>query len=150
MILVDTNILLRSAQPTHAHYAPAKAALKTACLRGYTPCIVPQVIYEYWVVATRPVGENGLGLTTAEAEDDIAQIMEQFHLFRDERTILDRWQRLVVEHDVHGKTAHDARLVAAMNRHAVTHLLTFNDAHFRRFTRITAVHPENVASLLSM
>ena len=124
MILVDANILLRSAQPTHAHYATAKA-VKTARLRGYIPCIVPQVIYEYWVVATRPIGENGLGLTTAEADDDIAQIIQQFHLFRDERAILDRWQRLVVEHGAHGKTAHDASLVAAMNRYGITHLVTF-------------------------
>lgn len=149
MILIDTNVLLRSAQLTHAHYAVAKDAVTTARMRGYIPCIVPQVVYEYWVVATRPIAENGLGLTTSAAENDIAQIVEKFHLLRDERAIFDRWQQLVVQHDVHGKTAHDARLVAAMNRHGLTHLLTFNDAHFRRFTDITVVHPDNVVSLPS-
>ncbi len=52
MILVDTNVLLRSAQPAHTQFAAAKSAVKNARLRGYEPCIVPQVIYEYWVVAT--------------------------------------------------------------------------------------------------
>jgi hypothetical protein len=43
MILVDTNILLRSAQPSHRHFAAAIAGVKTARQRGYMPCIVPQV-----------------------------------------------------------------------------------------------------------
>jgi hypothetical protein len=81
MILVDANVLLRSAKPRHSQYGAAKAAVTSARRRGYAPCIVPQVIYEYWVVATRPIAENGLGMTTAEAETDIAQIIEQFHLF---------------------------------------------------------------------
>jgi predicted nucleic acid-binding protein len=149
MILVDTNVLLRAAQPAHVHYAAAKAAVKTSRRRGYIPCIVPQVLYEYWVVATRPIAENGLGLTPAETEHDLGQIVDQFHLFRDERAILDRWLRLVVVHSVQGKSAHDARLVAAMIRHGITHLVTFNDQHFRRFTAITAIHPDNVTSLPS-
>jgi hypothetical protein len=114
---------------------------------GYIPCIVPQIVYEYWVVATRPLAENGLGLTIAEAEDDVSRIIGQFHLFRDERAILDRWRQLVVQYDVQGKTAHDARLVAAMHRHGALHLLTFNDAHFQRFPGITVVHPEKVTTL---
>lgn len=147
MILVDTNVLLRCAQPAHSQYATAKSAVKTTRMRGFIPCIVPQVIYEYWVVATRPVAQNGLGLTTAVAEADATQIIEQFHLFRDERAIFGRWQRLVVQHEVHGKTAHDARLVAAMTRHKLTHLLTFNDTHFARFEGLTIVHPNHVDSL---
>lgn len=147
MILVDTNILLRSAQPEHPHNPTAKAAVKEARIRGYLPCIVPQVIYEYWVVATRPVAENGLGLTSREAENDIAQFMEKIHLFRDERAIFDRWQQLVVQYAVQGKTAHDVRLVAAMYRHSIKHLVTFNDVHFKRFANITVVHPDNIESL---
>jgi predicted nucleic acid-binding protein len=147
MILVDTNVLLRAAQPSHPHCAAAIAAVKSARLRGYIPCIVPQVIYEYWVVATRSVADNGLGLTIAEAETDTAQLLDQFQLFRDERAIFDHWRQIVVQHDVHGKSAHDARLVAAMNRHGLAYLLTFNDADFKRFTEITALHPAKIASL---
>lgn len=147
MILIDTNVILRSAQPAHAHFTAAKNAVKTARLRGYTPCIVPQVIYEYWVVATRPLVDNGLGMTTAEAEADVGELIEQFHLFRDERAIFDRWHELVVQHQITGKTAHDARLVAAMDRHRITQLVTFNDQHFHQFPGITVIHPENIDSL---
>jgi predicted nucleic acid-binding protein len=112
MILIDTNVLLRAAQPGHSHYERAVAVVKTARMRGDVPCIVRQILYEYWVVATRPVADNGLGMTTTEAEADVTNLIQQFHLFRDERAILDRWRKLVVNYDVRGKTAHDARIVA--------------------------------------
>jgi predicted nucleic acid-binding protein len=147
MILIDTNVLLRAAQPSHTHFVSAKAAVKTARLRGYIPSVVPQVIYEYWVVATRSIAENGLGMTVAEAAGDVAKIMEQFHLFRDERAIFDRWQQLVVNHHVQGKRAHDTRLVAAMERHSVKYLLTFNNQHFQHFPSIKVVHPDEATSL---
>ena len=147
MILVDTNLLLRSVQPGHAQCQMARNAVKAVRQLGYVPCIVPQIVYEYWVVATRPLTSNGLGLSSIDAEADIARVIEQFHLFRDERTIFDRWQRLVVQYEVHGKTAHDARLVAAMERHGIEHLLTFNTQDFQRFPFLIAVHPESVGNL---
>ncbi|MDA1052359.1 MAG: PIN domain-containing protein [Planctomycetota bacterium] len=147
MILVDTNVLLRSAQPGHLHFTAAKNAVKTARLRGYTPCIVPQVIYEYWVVTTRPLADNGLGVTTVEAEVEIEKLIEQFHFYRDERAIFDRWQQLVVQHKVSGKTGHDARLVAAMERHQIKHLISFNDQHFHRFPSISVIHPDRIDTL---
>ncbi len=52
--------------------------------------------------------------------------------------ILVEWERLVTTHAVLGKNAHDARLVAAMVVHGIDGLLTFNAAHFNRFTAITA------------
>lgn len=150
MILVDTNVLLRSVQPRHSQFMAAKNAIKTSRLRGYMPCLVPQVIYEYWVVATRPLGENGLGMTTVEAESDIEKLIEQFHFYRDERAIFDLWQQLVVQHQVSGKTGHDARLVAAMHRHRIEHLISFNDQHFHRFREITVIHPDTIDGLPSL
>ena len=147
MILIDTNVLLRAAQPAHADCAAAKHAVKSARLGGYMPCLVPQVIYEYWVVATRPMQDNGLGMTTPEAAADIAQLTQQFRFLRDERSIFDRWEQIVVQYAVQGKTGHDARLVAAMDRHGIGKLLTFNDSHFRRFSRVHVIHPNRISDL---
>ncbi len=36
---------------------------------------------------------------------------------------------------------HDARLVAAMLVHGLSHILTFNTTEFARYSEITAVHP---------
>lgn len=115
--------------------------------RGYRPAIVPQVLYEFWVVATRPHDQNGLGMSIEEAERDLAKSVQKFDLFRDERAIFDFWHELVVQHEVHGKNAHDARLVAAMKRHGINHLLTFDEREFSRYPAITVVNPVNAELL---
>ena len=43
-----------------------------------------------------------------------------------------------------GRDSHDTRIVAAMNVHGVTHLLTFNKDDFRRYTNIVAISPGEV------
>jgi predicted nucleic acid-binding protein len=54
------------------------------------------------------------------------------------------WRDLVATNDVKGKNAHDARLVAAMQRHGLTDLLSFNKPDFARFTAINAFTPAEV------
>ena len=56
------------------------------------------------------------------------------------------WERIVSQHQVSGKQVHDARLVAAMMSHRVTHILTFNTADFTRYTEITVVQPQSLTS----
>lgn len=43
-----------------------------------------------------------------------------------------------------GVNVHDARLVAAMLVHGLTHILTFNISDFARYSEITAVHPTTI------
>jgi predicted nucleic acid-binding protein len=64
-----------------------------------------------------------------------------FAFLQDERAIFPKWKELVARYDVKGKPAHDARLVAAMLRHGLSHLLTFNDADYKRFPAITVIPP---------
>ena len=46
--------------------------------------------------------------------------------------------------EVKGKNAHDTRLVAAMQRHRVTTLVTFNTPDFARFTGINVFSPADI------
>lgn len=58
-VLVDTNILLRSAQPNHLLCPPAAHAV-SKLLRGKDAVFFcSQNIAEFWNVATRPVEMNG-------------------------------------------------------------------------------------------
>jgi predicted nucleic acid-binding protein len=142
-VLVDTNVLLRAAEPTHVHHARAVTAIRSLRIAGDALCLVPQVHYEFWVVATRPVVSNGLGMTADEAEQSLAQFRPPLYRFhRDERAIYDAWRELVFTHSVIGKQGHDARLVAAMQRHGITHLLTFNVSDFTRFGEISVIEPK--------
>jgi predicted nucleic acid-binding protein len=143
-ILVDTNILTRSAEPGSSQYQPAKDAVTALRAQGHVLCIVPQNIYEFWAVCTRPASANGLGKTVAETVTELATFRRTMTLLDDTPAILPAWESLVAAHAVVGKNAHDARLVAAMLVHGVTHLLTFNDQDFRRFTAVTVLTPAAV------
>jgi predicted nucleic acid-binding protein len=146
-ILLDTNVLGRLANPADLFHQVALDALIIVRERGYRPALVPQVIYEFWVVAIRPLDQNGLGMSAAEAESDVAKCIEMFDLYRDERAIFDHWHELVVSNRVEGKQAHDARLVAAMKRHHIEFLLTFNGGDFSRYDGISVVNPKAVDQL---
>ncbi len=145
-VLVDTNILGRMAEPAHAQYQTALDATAALTRRGDTPCVVPQVLYEFWTTATRPVAVNGLGLSASEAADELTRLKALFTFLADSAAVSPQWERLVVAHQVLGKQAHDARLVAAMTVHGLSHLLTFNTADFARFPGITALDPVAVAA----
>jgi predicted nucleic acid-binding protein len=94
------------------------------------------------VVATRPIAQNGLGMTTAEADAELVKLGPPlFRLLLDERAIYGSGRELVTRFSVEGKQAHDARLVAAMQRHGLTHLLTFNTADFQRYPGIRVLDP---------
>lgn len=142
--LVDTNVLLRSAQPSHPMHADAARAVGDLLARGENLHVIPQNIIEYWAVATRPVDANGLGLTVAETAAEVSKLKGIFQLLPDTPAIFAEWEVLVSRHAVKGKEAHDARLVAAMIAHKVSNLLTFNTADFKRYTEISAVDPRNV------
>lgn len=112
---------------------------------GVELVVAPQMLYEYWVAGTRPLNANGLGMSAPLAEQSIERILDDFQLLRDERGIFSRWRQLVVDHQILGKPTHDARLVAAMLRHGLTHILTFNLADFEWYSGIEVVSPEAVA-----
>src|SRR5205814_9566077 len=52
--------------------------------------------------------------------------------------------KLVTRHGVIGKQTHDAHLVAAMQMHSVTCILTFSANYFARFSGITILDPARI------
>ncbi|MBL8812800.1 MAG: PIN domain-containing protein [Planctomycetaceae bacterium] len=145
-MLVDTNVILRFTQKANPSHAVARSALTHVSRLGHELCLVPQSIYEYWVVATRPIAVNGFGMLAGVADRHVQELLQRFTLLRDERGIYSRWHDLVVMHNVQGKQAHDTRLVAAMERHSVKRLLTFNKSDFGRFPTIVAFSPDEIVS----
>src|SRR5437867_1164896 len=97
--------------------------------------LVPQVMCEFWVVATRPIANNGLGMTPDTVKRKLEKAESFFELLPDSAGIYREWLRLVQTYLVAGVSAHDARIVAAMKVHAVTHLVTFNADDFKRFNK---------------
>ena len=146
-VLFDTNILTRlvNPEPDDVHDL-AKKCVDAVVADSHLPCVLPQNIYEFWSVATRPTEQNGLGMSTEAARAEVDSILQHFYLLRDERAIFGQWLDLVTLHDVKGKPAHDARLVAGMLRHGLSEMVTFNDKDFARYAQVTTHIPVALAS----
>lgn len=97
------------------------------------------------MVATRPVEQNGLGMTPAAAALELTRLKSIFVLLPETPAIYPVWESLVTQHQVSGKPSHDARLVAAMLVHGLTAVLTFDRSGFSRFPGIEVIHPDDVA-----
>jgi predicted nucleic acid-binding protein len=148
MILVDTNVHLRLLQGGHPHQKPALDAMELLTTREHEHFVVaPQSLYEMYVVCTRPVAQNGLGLTPERAHQEIVQVRTLFGLLPETSNVYATWEMLVAKYGVAGKPAHDARLVALMLEHRVDRIMTFNDADMNRYAEITAINPFEVLGL---
>jgi predicted nucleic acid-binding protein len=142
--LIDTNILLRSVQPSHSMFQEANDALVKLRVDGEQLALVAQNLYEFWAVATRPVADNGLGLSVTQAALEISQFRRYFTIYGDIPSILHEWESLVTTLGVMGKNAHDARVVAAMNQHGIQNMMTYNIRDFQRYAGILLHTPQDI------
>ena len=141
--LLDTNILLRSSDDSSEHFELALGAVQTLLARGETLLLVPQNIYEFWAVATRPTRSNGLGWDVERVQREVSILTTRFTFLPDTQEVFEHWLELVTRFKVKGKQVHDARLVAAMQTHSVENILTLNVKDFERYP-VKPVHPEEV------
>jgi predicted nucleic-acid-binding protein len=72
--LIDTNILLRSAQPDHPMFTSATQAVNTLLSQGEEIYITSKNIIEFWNVATRPLDKNGLGYSLNKTNKEISKL----------------------------------------------------------------------------
>ena len=142
--LLDSNIVLRLIQPTDALYLTISQAVDNLQKNGEQIVLIPQILVEFWVVATRPVSVNGLGMTTDQAQQELINLQSIFTVLPENERIFDEWKTLVAKYKVSGKPAHDARIAAAMIAHKIENILTLNPNDFKRFFEINAVRPQDV------
>ena len=143
--ILDANILVRTTDPADSQHSMVTIAVSSLRAQGFVLCVVPQSLFEFWVVATRPKDKNGLGLSCEECLREITAFKSYYPLLLDQPTIYFEWEVLVSLHACHGKVAHDARYVAAMKTHGITHLVSFNSADFARYPGITVIDPRTIA-----
>ena len=105
LTLVDTNVPLRLLQPHNRQYPIAPA--------------------EFWAVATRPVANNGLGMSPLAVAGEVRALNGMFRLLDGKAGIAGAWEKLAGKYFVSGKQAHDTHLVAVMQIHAVRDIPTF-------------------------
>lgn len=141
--LVDTNVLLRFSRHSDPNYQIAQNAVNKLKIEGHQLQTTLQNFAEFWNVSTRPANQNGFGRMLSETELFLQELELLFPLLLDSPEVYPQWRRLVVKYNVSGRQVHDARLVATMIAHDVTHVLTFNVTDFERYAseRIVAIDP---------
>lgn len=143
-VVIDANVLLRFVDTMAGQHPQAVAAVSALHAQGQSLRTLPQSIYEFWSVATRPVAGNGLGLSITECEQTVTKIEALFPMLADPPGLFAEWRAIVAAYACHGKVSHDARYVAAMRALSVAHIMTFNGADFARFPGLTVIDPANV------
>lgn len=135
MILLDTNVLVHSKLANSVHYQAVTQRLTELYLRNEDLVICPQVVYEFYVVATRPLKSNGLGLTCVDALQEIDNLQQTYTLIEEPSNLLSDWMGLLHKYQTLGKSAHDTRLVAFMQGHGITRIYTLNPADLNRYNQ---------------
>jgi predicted nucleic acid-binding protein len=144
--LVDTNVLLRLAQPDSPEHGSIRQCADLLWAKGANLFYTSQNLAEFWNVCTRPTDRNGFGFSTSEADERASLIEAQLNFAADSEATHWEWRRIVVAQGVSGVQVHDARLVAAMHIHRIDNLLTLNVQDFRRYSGIVVISPRSVLS----
>ena len=145
--LVDTNILLPFVDSANLSHSIVRSAARQLRANGHQLHTTLQNFAEFWNVSTRDAGRRGgFGRTPLQTDLLLHELELLFPLLLDSPGVYPEWRRLVVNYSVSGVQVHDARLVAAMIVHGVTHILTFNTRDFTRYepAGIIAIDPAAV------
>lgn len=131
-VILDTNIILRLIDRTAPEHESSYSLVKRLISENCEICLIPQVLIEFWVVATRPPESNGFGWDTSFTMQEIEKLQNIFVLLPDNELIFNYWQKIVSK-GVRGKRAHDARIAAAALTHEVYAIATLNTQDFADF-----------------
>jgi predicted nucleic acid-binding protein len=99
------------------------------------------VIREYLAAATREIALGGGGLSLEDVLYNVGVFRHDFEVVEETSMVLDMLLRLLESTPTSGKQVHDANIVATMQAHGITHLLTHNVGDFARFSRLVTVLP---------
>lgn len=144
MICVDTGVLLRIFRQEDPNYQNVRDALKQLRRSGEQLTTFPQNAAEFWVVCTRPIAQNGYGLSVEQTLKQLTFIDQIGVVLPEHADAYEHWKNLVLEYQVHGKTTHDTRIVAQMVAHGVSNILTLNPKDFVRYDGLSVTTPEDV------
>jgi predicted nucleic acid-binding protein len=140
MILLDTNILIHGNQDASPHFSRITNKLIEFADNDEELVICPQVIYEFYAVATRPVeARGGLGLSGESALSQIQKFHANYLFINDSENLFNVWLQLLQKYNSLGTSAHDTRLVAFMKSQNIDQLYTMNHRHFNRYEDIVIV-----------
>lgn len=140
MILLDTNILIHGNQDASPHFHTITERLIEFADSDEELVVCPQVLYEFYTVATRPVeARGGLGISAEDALSQIQKFRSNYLFINDSEDLFSVWLQLIEQYGSLGTAAHDTRLVAFMRSHKIDQLYTMNPRHFNLYADIITI-----------
>ena len=125
-LLLDSNILVYLYAVLSPFHAATRATIRRLLARGAILYTTPQALYEFWVMATRPQADGGLGFDPAPARAEIRRILHRYPALDDSLVTWEDVIDLAVSDGVIGRRIHDARMAAVMHAHGVSDVLSFD------------------------
>ena len=135
-VFIDTNVLLAATDVARSHHCEAKAFISNAAGGSWRLFASAQVFREYLVVATRPIQNNGLGLSPEGAARNVYVYQRLVQVLPEGQDSHNRLVSLVIDHQLSGKRIHDANIVAVMMTQGLRQLNTYNPQDFKPFQQI--------------
>jgi predicted nucleic acid-binding protein len=136
-VFIDTNVLLAATDTDREHHKDARTFLEAALNGTWRAFTSAQILREYLVVATRPLENNGLGLSPEYAGENIRAFQRLIQVLPEGPESHARLLALVFKHKLKGKRIHDANLAAVMEIHGLVQLKTYNPQDFTPFQQLS-------------
>jgi predicted nucleic acid-binding protein len=137
IVFADTNVLLTATDAARKRHDDAVHIWRDSAKNGVHLAVSGQVVREYLVVATRPVGANGLGMRCQDALSNVEAFLKRAVVYDENEAVCVRLRALVSAHGLTGVRIHDANIVATMQCNGVTWLLTENGGDFSGWGDVT-------------
>lgn len=138
---VDTNILVVASDDTRTGHAESHKLFECAINGTHRLFACGQVFREYLVVATRPIENNGLGLSSSKAIENIRSFRKCLQLLDENDATTRRLERLITQHELKGKRIHDANIASIMIENGLTQIFTLNPNDFKVFANMQTRQP---------
>ncbi len=144
-VFVDTNILVYASLPASPFYQQAVDRLAVFDNQGFELWISRQILREFLATLTRP-GSATTPVSITSLVRDVRYFVSRFRLAEDGMSSTERLLALIQQVAVGGKQIHDANIVATMQAHGITQLLTHNVGDFARYAHLITVLPLVIAN----
>src|SRR5690606_21126553 len=107
---VDTNVLLAATDTSRSTHLAALELWQHFPQEGIRLAFSGQVLREYAVVATRPIANNGLGLSLTHTMDNLRSFRSRCDFLPETELVSRLWSEMVVAYRVQGKRQHDVNI----------------------------------------
>ncbi len=140
-IFVDTNILIYANLAASPLRATAITRLQDLEAAGGELWISRQTLREYLCAMTKPGLVAGAAMSLPSLIADVQNFAADLELAEDGPAVTANLLALLMAVPAGGKQVYDANIVATMQAHGITKLLTHNTADFARFASLITILP---------